>query len=125
MVAARVIADETYLRQSILDPDAKVVAGFRSIMPTFKGQIDEQELIALIEFIKSMGNGQTPPRVDDAEPPTANRADKADGNSSGERHRLRMKSDQQNPPAANADQENADEGNTDRNGAGQEKITTK
>jgi cytochrome c oxidase subunit II len=69
-----VIADETYLRESILDPDAKITAGFQSIMPTFEGQIDEQELIALIEYIKSLGPGQTPRRVDEAQPPTADRA---------------------------------------------------
>ncbi len=68
-----VMADESYLRQSILDPDAQVVAGFQSIMPTYEGQIDEEELIALIEFLKTMQTGATPERVDTARPPTARR----------------------------------------------------
>ena len=37
------IADETYLRESIVDPSAKIVAGYENIMPTFKGQITEEE----------------------------------------------------------------------------------
>ena len=39
---ATVIADETYLRESILNPQAKVVAGFQPIMPTFQGQVSEE-----------------------------------------------------------------------------------
>jgi cytochrome c oxidase subunit 2 len=69
-----VIADETYLRESILKPDAKIVAGFEAIMPTFQGQIDEDEMIKLIAFLKSLQPGQTPPRIDDAEPPTTKRS---------------------------------------------------
>ncbi len=64
-----VLADETYLRESIVRPDAKVVAGFQPIMPTFQGQISEAELIELIAFIKALEPGQTPPRVDTALPP--------------------------------------------------------
>lgn len=67
------IADETYLRQSILDPDAMIVAGFQSIMPTFEGQMSEEELILLIEFIKSLEPGQTPDRVSEETPPAVHR----------------------------------------------------
>ena len=42
--AARSIADEDYLRESILDPGAKIVAGYENIMPTFKGQVSEEEI---------------------------------------------------------------------------------
>ena len=48
-----VIADETYLRDSILLPQKQVVAGFGPIMPSFQGQLDEDDLIALVAFIKS------------------------------------------------------------------------
>src|SRR5206468_1681387 len=55
-----VIADETYLRESILKPDARIVAGFDPIMPPFQGQIDEEDLIKLLLFIKALQQGQTP-----------------------------------------------------------------
>ncbi len=64
-----VIADENYLRESILRPDAKVVAGFEPIMPSFEGQIPEEELIQLIAFIKALPRGQTPSRIDQSAPP--------------------------------------------------------
>ena len=46
--------DDRYLRESILNPQAKVVAGYRPLMPTFQGQIDEDQLLQLIQYIKSM-----------------------------------------------------------------------
>ncbi|HUP64374.1 MAG TPA: cytochrome c oxidase subunit II [Thermoanaerobaculia bacterium] len=50
-----VIADENYLRESILNPGAKIVAGYDAIMPSFQGQVDEQQLIYLLTYIKSLG----------------------------------------------------------------------
>jgi cytochrome c oxidase subunit 2 len=47
-----VIADEEYLRESILAPQAKMVAGFQPIMPTFKGLVSEEGLMQLIAYIK-------------------------------------------------------------------------
>lgn len=47
-------ADESYLRESILHPSAKVVAGFKPIMPGFEGQIGEEGLIQLIAYLKSL-----------------------------------------------------------------------
>ena len=47
-------ADEAYIRESILSPSAKVVAGFQPIMPTFQGLVSEEQLIALVEYIKSL-----------------------------------------------------------------------
>jgi cytochrome c oxidase subunit II len=64
-----VVADPAYIRESILDPDAKIVAGFQPIMPSFRGQVNEEEMLQLIAFLKSLGPGQTPRRVEDAEPP--------------------------------------------------------
>jgi cytochrome c oxidase subunit 2 len=54
-----VIADESYLRESILQPNAKIVAGYDmpSLMPTYQGQIDEPQLMEIIEFIKSITHG--------------------------------------------------------------------
>ncbi len=58
-----VLADENYIRESILDPTAKVVAGFQPIMPTFKNQVDEEQLSLLVAYIKSLASGreQIPP----------------------------------------------------------------
>jgi cytochrome c oxidase subunit 2 len=47
-------ADEAYLRESILNPAAKVVAGYQPIMPTFEGQVSEEQIFQLIEYIKSL-----------------------------------------------------------------------
>jgi cytochrome c oxidase subunit 2 len=49
-------ADESYIRESILNPTAKVVAGWTPIMPTFQGQISEEQLTQLISYVKSLAN---------------------------------------------------------------------
>jgi cytochrome c oxidase subunit 2 len=64
-----VVADDAYLRESILYPEAKVVQGWEPIMPTFKGQADEEELMKLLAYIKSLKPGQTPVRNEEASPP--------------------------------------------------------
>ncbi|QDK36327.1 cytochrome c oxidase subunit II [Bdellovibrio sp. NC01] len=52
---AKVVVDENYLRESILQPNAKIVNGFpHGVMPTFQGQINENELNALVEYVKSL-----------------------------------------------------------------------
>jgi len=55
-------ADVNYLRQSILNPQGQLVKGYQPIMPTFKGQVSEEQLQQIIEYIKSLkataGNGQ-------------------------------------------------------------------
>ena len=49
-----VTADEAYIRESILNPQAKLVSGFGPIMPTFQGQVTEEQLLQIIAFIKSL-----------------------------------------------------------------------
>ena len=49
-----VTADEAYLRESIVNPEAKVVDGFQPIMPTFQGLVTEEQLLQLIAYIKSL-----------------------------------------------------------------------
>lgn len=56
---SRVIADEQYLRESILNPSAKMVAGFPPIMPSYQGQLSEEQLMQLITYIKSLGDART------------------------------------------------------------------
>jgi cytochrome c oxidase subunit 2 len=48
------VADEAYIRESILTPSAKIVAGFQPIMPTFQGLVTEEQLLQLIEYVKSL-----------------------------------------------------------------------
>ncbi|MGA2255845.1 MAG: cytochrome c oxidase subunit II [Thermoguttaceae bacterium] len=63
-------ADESYIRESILAPSAKIVAGYENIMPTFQGQVSEEEICKLIAFIQSLKAGETPRRVESYPPPT-------------------------------------------------------
>ncbi len=73
-----VFADDNYIRESILKPDAKVVAGYEPIMPPFvlkrsaddtEGNLTEEELMQVIAYIKSLRPGETPPRVEESIPP--------------------------------------------------------
>ncbi len=67
------IADEAYLRESIEDPNAKLVSGFGPIMPTFQGQVTPEQVIHLMAFIKSLqATGPQP-----ATPATSPRANPA------------------------------------------------
>jgi cytochrome c oxidase subunit 2 len=58
-----VVANDTYLRESILNPAAKVVAGYPPVMPTFQGQLSEEQLVELLAYIKSLG-GTTAKRAE-------------------------------------------------------------
>ena len=49
------LVDDDYLRQSITDPNARVVKGFSAVMPTFAGRLKEKQLSAIIDYIKSLG----------------------------------------------------------------------
>ncbi len=51
---ATVKADEAYIRESILRPAAKIVAGYQPIMPTFQGLVTEDGVLQLVEYIKSL-----------------------------------------------------------------------
>jgi cytochrome c oxidase subunit 2 len=71
------VADENYLRESILRPQAKVVAGWQPIMPSYDGLLpdksenlgQEEVLIQLLAYLKALGSGQTPPRNEEMAPP--------------------------------------------------------
>jgi cytochrome c oxidase subunit 2 len=49
-----VTADEAYLRESIVQPSAKIVVGYQPIMPTFQGLVTEEQLVQLIAYIQSL-----------------------------------------------------------------------
>jgi cytochrome c oxidase subunit 2 len=52
---ATAVVDEAYVRESILIPQAKIVAGFQPIMPTFQGLVTEEQLLQLIAYVRSLG----------------------------------------------------------------------
>jgi cytochrome c oxidase subunit 2 len=64
-----VTADEAYLRESILNPQAKVVTGFGPIMPAFQGQISEEQLLQVVAYLKSLSTAK--PETPTAKPPPA------------------------------------------------------
>ena len=49
-----VTADDNYIRESILEPNAKIVKGFPPIMPTFKGTLKDDEITAVIAYLKTV-----------------------------------------------------------------------
>jgi cytochrome c oxidase subunit 2 len=55
-----VTADEGYIRESILDPKAKIVAGYQPLMPTFQGQLTEEQILNLTAYIKSLQTQPVP-----------------------------------------------------------------
>jgi len=56
-----VTADEGYIRESIVNPQGKLVTGFGPIMPTFQGQVTEDQLVQLVAFIKSLQGQSSQP----------------------------------------------------------------
>jgi cytochrome c oxidase subunit 2 len=57
------IADEGYLTRSMMDPLAEVHAGYRAIMPSYQGVLPAPEVAAIVEFIKSLREGDVEPSV--------------------------------------------------------------
>jgi cytochrome c oxidase subunit 2 len=54
-----VVADDQYLRDSILNPPLQVVAGFGRLMPSYRGQLTEDQVLSLIAYIKTLGDAQS------------------------------------------------------------------
>jgi cytochrome c oxidase subunit II len=55
-----VTADESYIRESILAPNAKIVAGYQPVMPSYQGQLSEDQVLSLIAYIKSLQSQPVP-----------------------------------------------------------------
>ena len=53
-----VVADDNYLRESIMIPPAKIVQGFQPVMPPFQGLVTEEQVLQLIAYIKSLSEGR-------------------------------------------------------------------
>jgi cytochrome c oxidase subunit II len=54
------IADDSYIRESILEPKAKIVAGYQPVMPTFQGLVTEEQILNLTAYIKSLQSQPVP-----------------------------------------------------------------
>jgi cytochrome c oxidase subunit 2 len=68
-----VTADENYIRESILQPNAKIVAGFAPVMPSFQGLVTEDQILALTAYIKSLKDLPPPAKKTAGAPPTGNK----------------------------------------------------
>lgn len=69
-------ADAAYLTESMMDPAARVVAGYRPIMPTYRGALSAPETAAIVEYIRSLAHGPIAPSV--ALPPLGSAANARD-----------------------------------------------
>ena len=65
-----VVADDNYIRESILEPNKKIVAGFQPVMPSFQGLVTEEQIAALTAYIKSQKDQPPPKTPGAAEPAT-------------------------------------------------------
>ena len=63
-------ADDAYIRESILQPNAKIVAGYVPVMPSFQGLVTEDQILALTAYIKSLKDQPPPAKPGVAEPAT-------------------------------------------------------
>jgi cytochrome c oxidase subunit 2 len=55
-----VTADDAYIRESILAPNAKIVAGYQPLMPSFQGQLTEEQILSLTAYIRSLESQPVP-----------------------------------------------------------------
>ena len=55
-----ILADDEYIRESILNPAEKIVAGWQPIMPTYQGQVTEEQLAQLISYVRSLEGDNAP-----------------------------------------------------------------
>jgi cytochrome c oxidase subunit 2 len=66
-----VTADDAYIRESILQPAAKVVARYQPVMPTFQGQLTEEQILDLSAYVKSLQSQPVPAKGFGMAPPAA------------------------------------------------------
>jgi cytochrome c oxidase subunit 2 len=65
-----VVADDAYIRESILQPNAKIVAGFQPVMPSFQGLVSEDQILAITAYIKAQKDQPVPGKPAAGEPAT-------------------------------------------------------
>src|SRR5438067_11902209 len=64
-------ADEGYIRESVLNPQAKIVTGFGPIMPSFQGQVSEEQLLQVVSYVKSLSTAKPEAATSKPPPPAA------------------------------------------------------
>jgi cytochrome c oxidase subunit 2 len=57
-----IVADQEYIRESILNPGAKTVAGYAQLMPTYKNQLTNDQVNQLIEYVRTLGSTKASPK---------------------------------------------------------------
>jgi cytochrome c oxidase subunit 2 len=70
---SKVTADDAYIRESILQPNAKIVAGYQPLMPPYQGQLTEEQILALIAYSKSLQPQPAPAKGAGIASPTGNK----------------------------------------------------
>jgi cytochrome c oxidase subunit 2 len=97
--------DDEYIRNSILNPSSQLVEGYQPIMPTFKGQVTEEQLVSLVAYIKSL-SGVTGPATSTGTAGTTPAANSATSNSTtaprADRGNSNTQGSNPNAPAANS-----------------------
>jgi cytochrome c oxidase subunit 2 len=91
----KVLVDEQYIRNSVLNPGSQIVKGYQPIMPTFKGQVTEEQLNSLVAYIKSLTPGAATTATGSMQGPAAAAA-------SNSMPRSNADSTAQKPPAGNS-----------------------
>ncbi|MFG0255273.1 MAG: c-type cytochrome, partial [Rhodopirellula sp. JB053] len=51
-----IVVDDNYVRESIIAPKAKVVAGYQPVMPSYKGQLSDDDIESIIAYLKSLSS---------------------------------------------------------------------
>jgi len=78
--------DEGYLRESIINSQAKIVRGYQPLMPAFQGLVSEDNLVALVEYVKSLSPTATTAAPAAATPPAAPAAPSTNPPGAGEKN---------------------------------------
>jgi cytochrome c oxidase subunit 2 len=60
-----VTVDENYVRESILNPSAKIVKGFQNVMPSFQGRLEEKSIRSIIAYLKSLSDKTSPEELEE------------------------------------------------------------
>ena len=94
--------NEEYIRNSILNPSSQVVEGFQPIMPTFKGQVTEEQLVSLVAYIKSLSGVTGTTSTPAAAPAANNSASSSNTAPRADRRNANAQGSNPNAPAANS-----------------------
>lgn len=94
--------NEEYIRNSILNPSSQVVEGFQPIMPTFKGQVTEEQLVSLVAYIKSLSGVTGTTSTPAAAPAASNSASNSNTAPRADRGNANTQGSNPNAPAANS-----------------------